>query len=168
MKVYKWKAESNDGAFDDHSKKNFETEQEAYNDMRDAVLEKMKWNTEYEEDLGELEENEYILYDVHFQRNKIVHTSFSGVYTYEVYAEEIQYCLVTSNEDNVESVEVFQTLPEARRAITKAGAELNRNWNTEGTLFISKFGYEGFIIYKNRSCRKLYIMEGKIGHNEGD
>ena len=39
-----------DGAFTDESKKIFSTEEECYNDMRNSALEKMKWNTEYNDD----------------------------------------------------------------------------------------------------------------------
>ena len=45
MLMYYWVAECKDGAFDDGSEIYFKTKREAYNAMRDAVLEKMKWNT---------------------------------------------------------------------------------------------------------------------------
>jgi hypothetical protein len=83
MKKYKWIAECSDGAFNDESAL-FNTEKECYNNMRNAVLEKMKWNTEYDEDLGEVSDDEYIGYDVRFQRRKITHKSHSGLYTYRI------------------------------------------------------------------------------------
>jgi hypothetical protein len=45
MKKYKWIAECSDGAFNDESAL-FDTKRDCYNNMRNAVLEKMKWNTE--------------------------------------------------------------------------------------------------------------------------
>ena len=45
MGKYIWKAESDDGAFEDNSRQQFDTKKEAYDDMRNAVFEKMKWNT---------------------------------------------------------------------------------------------------------------------------
>ena len=43
---YSWKAKSDDGAFEDNGKC-FATKEDAYNDMRNHALEKMKWNTEW-------------------------------------------------------------------------------------------------------------------------
>lgn len=79
---YKWIAKCSDGSFEDESTL-FETKKECYNDMRNAVLEKMKWNTEYDSDF-ESEEDDYIHYHVIFSRNKITHDSYSGLYTYEI------------------------------------------------------------------------------------
>lgn len=81
---YVWKAECSDGAFEDCSKKEFDTKEECYNDMRNAALEKMKWNTEFVEDLEELASDEYIGYEVHFNQNYITHNSYSGLYTYTI------------------------------------------------------------------------------------
>ena len=85
--MYHWKASSNDGAYEDESKCGFETKREAYDDMRDAALTKMKWNTEYDEDYAD--GTEEIEYDVHFSfsQGKIVHESYSGIYTYEIYEQ---------------------------------------------------------------------------------
>lgn len=80
MGKFRWVANSNDG-WDDASTKTFDTEVEAYNDMRDAVLEKMKWNTEHDEDVSEYGE---VTYEVSFKPTEIVHKSFSGVYTYKI------------------------------------------------------------------------------------
>lgn len=81
---YKWFAESNDGAFEDESRKSFATKKECYNDMRNAALEKMKWNTEFDEDFDDMEDGNYIGYNVRFSKDKIIHESYSGIYTYEI------------------------------------------------------------------------------------
>ena len=52
--------------------------------MRNAALEKMKWNTEYREDFGDLEDGEYIGYKVRFSKEVIIHESYSGIYTYKI------------------------------------------------------------------------------------
>lgn len=87
--MYYWVAKSDDGAFEENSirdyGKRFKTEREAYNDMRNAALEKMKWNTEYNEDFDE--ENMVISYGVTFSLNRIIHISYSGIYTYEIKEE---------------------------------------------------------------------------------
>ena len=80
--MYYWRAYSDDGCFEDESDIDFKTEKEAYNDMRNSVFEKMKWNTEYDEDY---DETEMILYEVEFSQNKIIHNSYSGIYTYEIF-----------------------------------------------------------------------------------
>lgn len=76
---YSWKATSNDGSFEDKGEW-FDTHEEAYNDMRNHALEKMKWNTEF----YDVEEEDTLGYSVHFSKNKIVHESYSGAYTYEI------------------------------------------------------------------------------------
>jgi hypothetical protein len=77
---YKWVAESNDG-WENESTREFDTKKEAYNDMRNAVFDKMHWNTEFDEDLTD---DCFVNYKVHFEQDKIVHESFSGVYTYQI------------------------------------------------------------------------------------
>jgi len=77
---YSWKAKSNDGCYEAQAYKWFATKEDAYNDMRDEALEKMKWNTEF----YDVEEEDTLGYSVHFSKNKIVHESYSGVYTYEI------------------------------------------------------------------------------------
>ena len=79
---YKWVAKCSDGSFEDNSKRMFETKEECYNDMRNNALEKMKWNTEYKQDFDNGEDS--IGYEVSFSQNKIVHTSYSGTYTYKI------------------------------------------------------------------------------------
>ena len=80
MKKYKWIASSDDCSFEDESRQEFTSKEECYNDMRNAALEKMKWNTEF----TDCDENDTLGYKVHFSQNKIVHESYSGVYTYEI------------------------------------------------------------------------------------
>lgn len=80
MGKFGWVASSNDG-WDDASTKVFDTAKEAYNDMRDAVLNKMKWNTECDEEVSEYGE---VTYEVSFKPTEIVHKSFSGIYTYKI------------------------------------------------------------------------------------
>ena len=77
---YKWVAKSNDG-WENESTREFDTKKEAYNDMRNAVFDKMHWNTEFDEDLTD---DCFVNYKVHFEQDKIVHESFSGVYTYQI------------------------------------------------------------------------------------
>ena len=82
---YKWIASSDDDCFSDSSSTSFKTEEEAYNDMRNEALTKMKWNTEY----GDIPQNhdldeDYIGYGVKFFKDKIIHESYSGIYTYKI------------------------------------------------------------------------------------
>lgn len=88
--MYYWRAYSNDGVYELDSMidfgRQFETKIEAYDDMRNEALDKMKWNTEYDEDY--CDETETIEYDVCFSQNKIIHNSYSGLYTYEIYSDK--------------------------------------------------------------------------------
>lgn len=79
-KKYKWKCHSLDGAYDAESKEVFETKKECYEDMREAALEKMKWNTEYED----CDECDSIGYSVSFAKDCIYHESYSGKYEYKI------------------------------------------------------------------------------------
>lgn len=83
-KKYIWVAECSDGAFYDESDRCFETKKECYDDMRNHALEKMKWNTEYDDDFADISEDDYIGYDVQFRQDKITHRSYSGLYTYKI------------------------------------------------------------------------------------
>ena len=95
MKKYKWVAESNDGAFEDESIQTFTSKRECYNDMRNAALKKMKWNTEF----YDVEDDNTLGYKVHFSKNKIIHESYSGVYTYEIKeVEEIKTIELTEEQ----------------------------------------------------------------------
>ena len=79
---YKWVAECSDGSFNDESRESYETKEECYCYMRDAALEKMKWNTEYQQDFDNEEDS--IGYEVSFSQNEIKHISYSGTYTYKI------------------------------------------------------------------------------------
>lgn len=86
---YTWKAISDDGCFEDEAERPFATRREAYEDMRQHALEKMKWNTEWEdfERADPLNEEDLIssfMYEVHFSPNCITHNSYSGKYTYTI------------------------------------------------------------------------------------
>ena len=90
MARYKWFASSDDGSFYEESNDIFYSEKDAYEDMRKAALEKMKWNTEYDEDF---EDDTPIGYSVSFSKNEIVHQSYSGTYTYRI-EEVFEYKVV--------------------------------------------------------------------------
>lgn len=79
--AYKWVASCDDGAFEDESRTLFSSKKSCYNDMRSHALEKMKWNTQYDEDFGDCDS---IGYEVQFTPNSITHKSYSGVYTYQI------------------------------------------------------------------------------------
>lgn len=78
---FRWIASSNDGVFQDESKKLFNSQEACYNDMRDAALEKMKWNTDFSQDFFDCKS---ISYGIIFSKKKIIHESYSGVYTYSI------------------------------------------------------------------------------------
>lgn len=82
MKRYTWVATSDDGAFEDESRILFGTKEACYNDMRNAALEKMKWNTNIMEDFQDGTKN--IGYEVYFSPDEIIHISYSGKYTYKI------------------------------------------------------------------------------------
>lgn len=82
-KGYRWTAKSDDGSYEDESEV-FATEKECYLNMRDAVLEKMKWNTEYEDVNECVDVYDYIDYHVKFNEKWAVHKSYSGTYLYKV------------------------------------------------------------------------------------
>lgn len=76
----KWVAESRDGCYS-HTSGVFPTLKECYEDMRNAALEKAKWNTQMDEDF---EDGVVIGYKFKFHPLKITHESYSGLYTYRV------------------------------------------------------------------------------------
>lgn len=78
----KWVAYSNDGAYEDSSKGSFDNKKDCYNDMRNAALEKMKWNTEYDEDFTY--GDDAVGYKVRFTQDMIIHSSYSGTYVYKI------------------------------------------------------------------------------------
>jgi hypothetical protein len=115
MKKYTWEAVSNDGNFEDNGGW-FDTHKEAYEDMRCHALEKIKWNTEWE-DFSDMDEKDWIGYDVKFHRNYIIHESYSGIYTYSIKSSERVYLhdrewtvigAFTPNEDHDWEVSSFE------------------------------------------------------------
>lgn len=80
---YIWKAKSDDGSFEDDSKIKFDTKKEAYSNMRHHALGKMKWNTNWE-DFCDMDKADWIGYNVKFNQDYIIHTSYSGTYTYKI------------------------------------------------------------------------------------
>ena len=78
---YIWKAKPDDGSFEDDSKIKFDTKKEAYSNMRHHALGKMKWNTEWE-DFYDMDKADWIGYSVKFNQDYIIHTSYTGTYTY--------------------------------------------------------------------------------------
>ena len=84
---WKWIAKSDDGGFSDASKYLFDSLKEAYDDMRNAALNKMKCNTQYDEDFPDCEK---LSYEVHFTTMRIEHTSYSGTYRYEIVPAELE------------------------------------------------------------------------------
>ena len=118
MSKFKWIAKSDDGAFQDESTRCFATRKECYEDMRNHALEKMKWNTEYDEDFLDLLDGDYIGYEVKFKQDEIVHTSYSGVYTYKIvpikkkFAINVSFCgsvaLIVEAEDEKEALKIAQ------------------------------------------------------------
>lgn len=81
--MYDWLCKSNDG-YEEESKCDFETKREAYEDMRNAALEKIKWNTEFDEDFEDKDDMIDYHIDFYFSKGEIVHESYSGVYTYVI------------------------------------------------------------------------------------
>ena len=96
---YLWTAISDDGCFEDKSEKVFDTQEECYMDMMNHAVNKMKWNVAY----GDVTEDQHLIddnglirtdeksmqggfigYEARFYPHKIVHTSYSGTYTYEI------------------------------------------------------------------------------------
>ena len=83
---FKWVGFSHDWSYEVGSDCSFTTKEQCYNDMRDAVLGKMKWNTEYNEDFAD--GTDAISYKVWFDRGMIVHQSYSGTYVYLIVDED--------------------------------------------------------------------------------
>lgn len=94
-KKFKWVAFSHDWSYEVDSHSTFVTKDACYNDMRDAVLGKMKWNTEYNDDFDS--GDSAISYKVWFEQGMIVHKSYSGTYVY----------LIVNEDENPDYYEVF-------------------------------------------------------------
>ena len=88
--TYTWVSLCHDckNSFLDSRNPEYATVKECYNAMRAAVLSKMTWNTNYDEDF---EDKEAVIgYRVYFRKDMIVHRSFSGDYIYLIVdAEQI-------------------------------------------------------------------------------
>jgi hypothetical protein len=82
MKKFTWVAKNDSGTFKDESRRLLSTKEACYNDMRNAALGKMKWNTEFNEDFSD--DTGTIGYEVYFSQNMIEHISYSGRYTYRI------------------------------------------------------------------------------------
>ena len=119
MKYY-WTAKSDDGAYESQSTKTFDNMKDAYDDMRDAALEKMKWNTQYDEDFSDMPKDEYIGYEVKFKQDCIEHTSYSGTYTYKLCKKE-DGVMDTLDEGHLLSVE--KDIANSRYILKFAGVE---------------------------------------------
>ena len=118
MKKYKWVAASNDGAFEDESIQEFTSKRECYNDMRNAALEKMKWNNEYDADFADIIDDGYIGYEVKFSRNKIIHKSYSGVYTYEIKeVQEMKTIELTDEQKRMISAAINSVVQDIEKAL---------------------------------------------------
>lgn len=96
MKFYYWTVESSDG-FTDKTKALFKTQADCYADMVKHAIDKIKWNTLWT-DLVETDDKPnddglitndkldllHIHYDLDIYPDKIVHKSYSGIYTYQI------------------------------------------------------------------------------------
>lgn len=85
-KKFKWVAFSHDSAYEANSKTTFSEQKDCYNDMRNAVFEKMKWNTQYAEDFET--KDDAVSYKVWFEQGMIVHQSYSGTYVFLIVNED--------------------------------------------------------------------------------
>lgn len=101
---YTWKATSDDGCYEDKGRRWFDTKKEAYEDMRKYALEKMQWNTDWE-DFFDMDEEDWIGYNVKFHPNYIVHESYSGIYTYEIVSQSEKVYLHDRDWEIIDSFE---------------------------------------------------------------
>lgn len=82
----KWVGYSYDGSYHEVSKNSFDNVEDCYNDMRDAVLSKMKWNTNVGEELNDVDD--VVEYKVIFTKEMIAHSSYSSCYVYKIVSED--------------------------------------------------------------------------------
>ena len=130
MKKYRWVAESNDRSFEDESRQEFASKEECYNDMRNAALEKMKWNTEF----TDCDENDTLGYKVHFSQNKIIHESYSGVYTYEIKeVQEMKTIELTDEQVNMVAHALKTTIRVNQESIDRMYEVCGENEHTKET-----------------------------------
>jgi hypothetical protein len=145
MKKYTWIASSNDGSYQETSCRFFDTKKEAYEDMRNEALEKMKWNTELS-DFSDMDESDWIGYNVKFHPNYIVHESYSGIYTYKICSLREKVHL---HDRDWEVIESFEPIP-------------NQDWKVCLIYGVGAFwmnNVEGYIVLLEESNRilKSYI-----------
>ena len=157
MKKFKWIAKSDDGAFEDESTKVFDSKKDCYEDMRNHALEKMKWNTEYDDDFSDLLDDDYIGYEVKFKQDEIVHTSYSGVYTYKI-IENME------NEEKLSQRLTKQYFDCTQQANDEVRRILN---NVEGNKIILDGALDILVILKSgeieeHRCKSIYIENNEI------
>lgn len=121
------------------SEKMFDTKEECYNDMRNAALEKMKWNTQYREDVLPTCENDildYIGYSVKFNKDYISHNSYSGEYVYTIH-EVDDDILSLIDKENVISYEVdYQN----KKIVIRLQKAINKVYVTLVAVYGMEFG----------------------------
>lgn len=115
---WKWIAKSDDGSFEDASKYLFDSLKEAYDDMRNAALNKMKCNTQYDAYFPDCEK---LSYEVRFSPMRIEHTSYRRTYRYEIVPAELEDGLCMTKKPKV-------SREEATMFISMYG--FNRIWAT--------------------------------------
>lgn len=92
---FNWVCSSDDGAYFKYSPESFDNERDCYNAMRSEALEKVKWNTQFDEDFNDMGEGDSIGYSMSFSPKMITHFSYSGHYTYlmvegDPFSKEVQ------------------------------------------------------------------------------
>jgi hypothetical protein len=106
---YIWNAVCSDGGWTDRSNEIFGTLKECYNNMRDAALSKLHYNTE----IDEMPEDEGPVYwKLKFDgENKtiILHSEICGTYTYNVIEVTNQYIVKVEKAETNECIEYFET-----------------------------------------------------------
>ena len=106
---YIWGAFCSDGSWTDRSDVVFETLKECYDNMRDAALNKLHYNTE----IDEMPEDEGPVYwKLTFDgenRTIVLHSEICGTYTYKVIEVTNQYIVKVENPETNGCIEYFET-----------------------------------------------------------
>ena len=106
---YIWSAFCSDGGWTDRSNEVFGTLKECYDNMRDAALNKLHYNTE----IDEMPEDEGPVYwKLTFDgesRTIILHSEICGTYTYMVLEVTHKYIVKVENPETNECIEYFET-----------------------------------------------------------
>ena len=150
QKFYNWDAKSSDDCFADKGTKFFSSKEDCYNDMRNAVLEKMKWNTEFKEDFDN-DIHSVIDYKVEFSMDKIEHTSYSGVYTYTIH--EFEKC------DEIGNIALYHEELKDRDG-GKLYLVFNDGFNPTLSLTYGVGDYFPLTIYECLTCR--WVDENRV------